>query len=58
MTVYLGVDMGDSDGDWTACHCARCATPHRWRKRAPKRCRHCGALFNFTGLVVAKAEAN
>jgi hypothetical protein len=53
-TVFLGVDMGKPGSEYTACVCARCATPHRWQNRAPKRCRHCETPFNFAGLQTIK----
>ena len=48
--VFFGVDMGSPEVDYSVCRCLRCATLHHWQKRAPKRCCHCGALFNFIGL--------
>lgn len=47
--TFIGIDWGTKET--TACKCPRCRTVHHWRKRTPKRCRHCSLPFNFTANV-------
>lgn len=54
--VFIGIDWGRKD--WTAAMCGRCQTPHRWRKRTPKHCRHCGLDFKFTANEVYSAPTD
>lgn len=44
--IFVGIDWGRKD--WTGAVCPKCQQPHRWRKRTPKHCRHCGVKFLFT----------
>lgn len=53
--TFIGIDWGRKD--FTACRCPRCTTNHRWRKRTPKHCRHCGLEFKFTSNESAEQAA-
>lgn len=44
--TFFGIDWGSKD--WSALQRPHCKTPHRWRRRKPKHCRHCGVKFLFT----------
>lgn len=44
--TFFGIDWGRKD--WTGISCPSCHMPHRWRKRLPKHCRHCGLRFSYT----------
>jgi len=48
--IFIGMDWRRKDE--TGCSCPRCSHPHRWRKRIPKACRHCGLTFRFTANEV------